>query len=266
LAILRVFWTVEEELLNYIIVKDKWDNILAIGRMVKVPVVPWEKMQWNKSSEPRGDVRDFIIIKAESEILEFLSNFFDAFFKSYDLSRWGISTWDPNTIRLLEKSKKFKRLKRSILLGWRLPLSIPNLRLNKQVSLRFAKTKEEIKKAYNVMKKSWNFVIYAKKDMEYIVLATINNTPVGMAYLNKETRNIDFGVHVVPEYRRKYIGTTIVKFVGDFCYKQLNKKWMFVVRLLPKDSLRNSDRVAIRFYVSTNAQVLRFYHCYKYVS
>ncbi|MEZ0346272.1 MAG: GNAT family N-acetyltransferase [Infirmifilum sp.] len=43
-----------------------------------------------------------------------------------------------------------------------------------------------------------------------VILASLNDLPVGIAYLNKNNFNIDYGIHVINSFWRNRIGTRIL--------------------------------------------------------
>lgn len=82
-----------------------------------------------------------------------------------------------------------------------------------------------------IRKSSWGFFIPPRENDHIVMLAYLNSTPVGMAYLNKNNLNIDYGIHVVKDFWRNRIGTRILIETLELA-KQLNASYMSVVRVL----------------------------------
>jgi len=62
-----------------------------------------------------------------------------------------------------------------------------------------------------IHKRSWGFFIPPRREDHIVVLAYLNDAPVGMAYFNKNNFNIDYGVHVIRNLWRNRIGTRILR-------------------------------------------------------
>lgn len=107
-----------------------------------------------------------------------------------------------------------------------------------------------------IHKMSWGFFIPPREGDHIVVLAYLKDLPVGMAYLNKNNFNIDYGVHVVRNLWRNRIGTRILVEVLNLA-KRLGARYISVVRILRSLTGSSSDRRAILFYKANNPS-LRF--------
>jgi len=110
---------------------------------------------------------------------------------------------------------------------------------------------DDVETFKQVHKKSWGFFIPPRKEDHIVVLAYLNDAPVGMAYLNKNNFNIDYGIHVIRSHWRNRIGTRILRETLDLG-KKLGAKHISVVRVLRSLKISSSDKRAILFYRSNN--------------
>ncbi|MCI4438360.1 GNAT family N-acetyltransferase [archaeon] len=110
-----------------------------------------------------------------------------------------------------------------------------------------------------IHKKSWGFFIPPRENDHIVILAYLGSTPVGMAYLNKNNFNIDYGVHVVKEFWRNRIGTRVLEETLEVA-KQMNASYVSVVRVLRSTKILSADRRAISFY-KANKPFLRLSIC-----
>jgi len=95
-----------------------------------------------------------------------------------------------------------------------------------------------------------------------VLIALLDGKPVGCAYVNKATGNIDFGVHVAREHQRKRIGTALLEKARRIV-ESLGLRWMTVVRVLALTKLRESDMVALCFYTACGGRLLREYRGFR---
>jgi len=102
-----------------------------------------------------------------------------------------------------------------------------------------------------IHRKSWGFFAPPRREDHIVVLAYLSGEPVGMAYLNKNNFNIDYGIHVVRSLWRNRIGTRILRETLDLG-KKLGAKHVSVVRVLRSLKISSSDKRAISFYRSNN--------------
>jgi len=102
-----------------------------------------------------------------------------------------------------------------------------------------------------IHKSSWGFFIPPRENDHIVILAYLNSIPVGMAYLNKNNFNIDYGIHVVKYFWRNRIGTRILIEALELA-KKLNASYMSVVRVLRSTRIFSADRRALEFYKANN--------------
>jgi len=110
---------------------------------------------------------------------------------------------------------------------------------------------EDLKVFSEIHRDSWGFFIPPRENDHLIVLAWLDEEPIGMAYLNKHNFNIDYGIHVKRNYWRKRIGAKLLAEVLRIS-EGMGSKRVSIVRILR--SLRNSssDRRALSFYKANN--------------
>ena len=77
--------------------------------------------------------------------------------------------------------------------------------------------------------------------------------PVGSAYYNPASSNIDYGVHVSKHYWRRRIDTRLLVETARLA-KSLGRRWVSVVRVVQGTRPTLSDRRAITFYRANNPQ------------
>jgi len=102
-----------------------------------------------------------------------------------------------------------------------------------------------------VQESSWGFYRPPPQG-DYVLLARLpGGEPVGVAYYNPASGNIDYGVHVSRPYWRRRIGTRLlVEAVG--LARSLGRRCVSVVRVLRGVRPTASDRRAIAFYRANN--------------
>jgi len=110
---------------------------------------------------------------------------------------------------------------------------------------------DDVETFKQIHKKSWGFFVPPRREDHIVVSAYLNGEPVGMAYLNKNNFNIDYGIHVVRSLWRNRIGTRILRETLDLGRK-LGAKYISVVRVLRSLKISSSDKRAISFYRSNN--------------
>ena len=135
----------------------------------------------------------------------------------------------------------------SILAYWEIPAS-GLLEPNWDAEIRILKSDEAGEYSEYVQRKSWGFYI-PPSDFHLVFIAFLDDKPVGSAYLNPNSHNIDFGVHVVKEFWRRRIGTRILWEILKYANK---KGWRYVtvVRVYRKTGGTSSDKRATSFYIS----------------
>ena len=112
-----------------------------------------------------------------------------------------------------------------------------------------------------IQKRSWGFYIPPNRDLHLIFIGYLNGKPVGSAYFNWISGNIDFGVHVVRDFWRNRIGTRILFELLNFAGK-MNFNYVSVIRVFRRIMGSSSDFRARSFYLANNPsfgfEVLRF--------
>ncbi len=102
-----------------------------------------------------------------------------------------------------------------------------------------------------VQKSSWGFYKPPPKGVYLLVARLHNGEPVGSAYYNPASSNVDYGIHVTKPYWRRRIGTRLLVEIARLA-KSLDHKWVSVVRVVRGMKPTLSDRRAIAFYRANN--------------
>jgi GNAT superfamily N-acetyltransferase len=102
-----------------------------------------------------------------------------------------------------------------------------------------------------IHKQSWGFSIPPRRGDHVVLIALLNDSPVGMAYLNIHNFNIDYGIHVIKPYWRRRIGTTILVKLLDLA-KLMGASSISVVRVFRSVKGAPSDIRATMFYKANN--------------
>ena len=135
----------------------------------------------------------------------------------------------------------------SILAYWEIP-AIGLLKPNWDVEIRILDSDEAGGYSEYIQRRSWGFYI-PPCGFHLVFVAFLNNKPVGSAYLNPVSHNIDFGVHVVRKFWRRRIGTRILWEIIK--YAEENRwKYITVVRVYRKPRGTSGDKRATSFYIS----------------
>jgi len=148
---------------------------------------------------------------------------------------------------------------RSILYFWDVSSRILEGNSKVKIVKLFEWNESYLKNFREIHKKSWGFFIPPRENDHIVILAYLNSTPVGMAYLDKNNFNIDYGIHVVREFWRNRIGTRILEETLEVA-KQMNASYVSVVRVLRSTRLLSTDRRALSFY-KANKPLLRLNIC-----
>ncbi len=122
------------------------------------------------------------------------------------------------------------------------------LKPNRNVSIKIYREPSErvLETLIRIQFESWSF--YKPPPMgDKVFIAYIGEEPVGAAYFNNYSFNVDFGVHVRRGYWRQHIGTRILYEVTRYA-KEQNAPWISVVRVFRGVEPRSSDRRAMNFY------------------
>jgi len=95
-----------------------------------------------------------------------------------------------------------------------------------------------------IQQSSWGFFISPDFDRQEVLVAWLGDEPVDSTYLNRATGNLDFGVHVVRERWRQWVGTALLEAGRQRCLAWGLSR-MTVVRVLRALTRINSgDRQA----------------------
>ncbi len=112
----------------------------------------------------------------------------------------------------------------------------------------------ELRIFQQIQRRSWGFFIPPRVGDHVVMLALLDEIPVGLAYLNRRNFNLDYGVHVVRELWRRRIGTRILKESMNIARK-LEGRFISVIRVLRSLRGTTSDRRAISFYRANRPMV-----------
>lgn len=148
---------------------------------------------------------------------------------------------------------------RSILYFWDVSSKILEGNSEVKIVKLFEWNETHLKTFRKIHKASWGLFIPPRENDHIVILAYLNFTPVGMAYLNKNNFNIDYGVHVVRDFWRNRIGTRILRETLELA-KQLNANYVSVVRILRSTRILSADKRALDFY-KANKPFLRLNIC-----
>jgi len=81
-----------------------------------------------------------------------------------------------------------------------------------------------------------------------VLIALLNDSPVGIAYLNNRNFNIDYyGIHVVKSYWRRRIGTALLAKLLELA-KFMGASYISVVRVFRSVKGASADMRAVKFY------------------
>ncbi len=166
------------------------------------------------------------------------------FFEEYDFS---ISKSDYDTI-IITRSEDLRKHSdaEGILFIW-LPGRHQVLEPNNEIIIKIKTVNSAINISRKIQKLSWGF--YASPcENDIIFIAYLHNEPVGCAYLNRMSHNIDYGIHVIRKMWRKRIGTRILSEILTYAKE---KTWPFVtvIRVFRRLGGTKADRIAINFYL-----------------
>ena len=84
-----------------------------------------------------------------------------------------------------------------------------------------------------------------------VLIALLNDSPVGIAYLNNRNFNIDYGIHVVKSYWRRRIGTALLVKLLELA-KFMGASYISVVRVFRSVKGASADMRAVKFYKANN--------------
>ena len=98
-----------------------------------------------------------------------------------------------------------------------------------------------------IQKNSWGFFKEPVLGLHLVVLGILGGEAVASAYLNRQSFNVDYGVHVVRRYWRRRVGTRMLWETFNLA-RRLGSKYMSVVRVLRSRRGTAADRRAMLFY------------------
>jgi predicted N-acetyltransferase YhbS len=254
LGALGSFWT-SEGLRLAILVAEEGGKAVGLIRVLRVPIHAWQGMTWGEG-EFRGEIQDLLLRNGDARVARALIRAAVRRLEKESLGPVGVSEWRAHYLGFFEE-EGFNRYARSILMGWKSETDLSHLAVNRSVILSPLKSGQK-NLVQDIFLSSWGFAIPTDLEAERPIIAWMQDRPVGMALPNKASGNLDFGVHVIPQFRRRHIGTALVveslRWLKDSGFED-----MYVVRGVGLEELRPEDQVAIRFYRRTGASLLREY-------
>jgi len=251
MGILRTFWAAGEERLALLGVEEE-GQLVAVARALRVPF--YERNQWGGQGEARGEVQDIALARPDETLLALLLAAAEDLFQAHGLTAFGVSAWVPEQWPLL-KRLGLSPYKRSVLLGWDVAHPLPKTG-NPDVVVQPA-APEQRPLLRRIQAASWGFFIPPDFARQEVLVAWLDDRPVGSAYLNRATGNLDFGVHVVREMWRQRVGTALLEAARQRCLAWGLPR-MTVVRVLRAMTRINpTDRQAWCFYCACGGRLLR---------
>jgi len=140
---------------------------------------------------------------------------------------------------------------RGVVYWWRVPAATLEPNREVRVAVFDAWGEEEVAAFREVHRGSWGFFIPPRPRDHLVVVAFLGGEPVGMAYLNVNNFNIDYGVHVVKQHWRKRIGTRILAEALRLA-EERGADAASVVRVFRSVKGRADDIRAVKFYRANN--------------
>ncbi len=251
MALLRIFWASGGERLRLVGVHEN-GHLVAAARLLRVPF--YERKAWGSKDDARGEIQDLALLRPDPQVLAHLIRGAEKVFQESDLSTFGVSAWNPQHWPLLEEIG-LKPYGRSIVLGWDVTRRLPKAG-NPAVRVRTASPHQRAL-LRRIQRASWGFFIPPDFHRHEVLIAWLDEQPVGSAYLNRNTGNLDFGVHVVRAHWRQRIGTALLEAARQRCLSW-GMPHMTVVRVLRALTRINPhDRRAWCFYKACGGRLLR---------
>jgi GNAT superfamily N-acetyltransferase len=102
-----------------------------------------------------------------------------------------------------------------------------------------------------IHRQSWGFFMPPRIGDHVVLIALLNDSPVGMAYLNIHNFNIDYGIHVIKSNGRRRIGTALLVKLLELA-KSMGASNISVVRVFRSVKGFSSDLRATKFYKANN--------------
>jgi len=251
MGILWAFWASGGKRLALLGVEED-GRVVGVARALRVPF--YERKQWGSQDEGRGEVQDIALTRPDEGLLAALIEAAEDVFRAHGLTAFGVSAWVPGQWSLLERCG-LSPYKRSVLLGWEVARPLPKTG-NPDVIVRPAMPDQRTL-LRQIQQASWGFFIPPDFDRQEVLIAWLRERPVGSAYLNRATGNLDFGVHVVRERWRQRVGTALLEAARQRCLIWGLPR-MTVVRVLRAlTTINPSDRQAWCFYRACGGELLR---------
>jgi GNAT superfamily N-acetyltransferase len=127
---------------------------------------------------------------------------------------------------------------------------------NKDVRMKtfYEWSENDVETFRRIHKESWGFFIPPRRGDHMVLVALLNDSPVGMAYLNIHNFNIDYGVHIIKSYRRKRIGTALLAKILELA-KSMGASNISVVRVFRNVKGASTDIRATEFYKANNPSI-----------
>ncbi len=249
------FWTSQGERLAFFVAYHDGEPI-GLVRVLRVPVYPWDRGDWGAGSS-RGEIQDLLCRRAGEDVGAELVKAAVAFLKERGVGKIGASCWRPEQCEVV-KGLGFKPFRRNIFLGWRTDHDL-HAESKLSYSVHYVRPGEE-KLVQAVFTSTWGFPVTFLPHMEIqqALIALDDGKPVGTVLMNDHSGSLDLGAQVVSSHRRKRIGSLLIREALGY-YRKKGFEHMYVIRNLPVNGLREEDEVALQFYSSTGAFLLREY-------
>ncbi len=246
-----IFWASGGERLRRVGVKEG-GRLVAAARLLRVPF--HERKAWGSEGEARGEIQDLALLRPDPRVLALLIRGAEEVLRDFGLAAFGVSAWNPKHWPLLEEIG-LKPYKRFIVLGWDVTRRLSK-EGNPAVVVR-ADSRNQRALLRRIQRSSWGFFIPPDFDHHEVLIAWLNDEPVGSAYLNRNMGNLDFGVHVVRERWRQRIGTAILEAARQRCLSWGMPRMTVVRMLRALTRINPHDRQAWCFYRACGGHLLR---------
>ncbi len=258
MSILRIFWCGEERVMGYLGVSEG-ERLKGVCRIMAMRTQFYERSMWRRA-EWRGEIQDVFLDEWVPETLRQLLVKAEEILSRRGIKSYGVSEWKPEAWETLEELG-YGVYARSVLLSWNTGERIP---FKKVEGLRFTwATRRELRHLRRIQRESWGFFIPPDFRRQAVLLAWIDGEPVGSAYLNTRTGNIDYGIHVRGSFQRRGVGSSILSEAAGW-FRLRGFERMTVVRVLRSlYKINPSDSAALRFYFSCGGRLLREYRGFR---
>lgn len=249
------FWASQGERLC-LLAAYREEEARGLVRVLLVPIFAWDEGDWGPGSS-RGEIQDLLYEHDDEDAATELVKGAIEVLKAKGVEKIGGSAWRSSQCETFRHAG-FRPFRRSILLGWRTDHDI-QVRKDTGIALRYIQPGGEAL-VQEVLSSTWGIPVTAlpHMDVQQPIVAMARERPVGVVLPNNHTGSLDLGVHVIAEYRRRYIGSALAKESASYCRRK-HLRHMYVVRNLPLNGLTEEDEIALRFYAATGARPLREY-------